>query len=473
MRRVDVVLPDTMTRYTLDTSTHVIADGDDGLRVLGGSPLRLFRLSAAGRAVFRSLEAGAVVAESPMVDRLVDAGAIHPVPPHPSTRFSSTDVTVVIPAHHVPPGGLDDIVARCEGTAGIVVVDDASDPPISTPNVPGASDLRMIRLDRNGGPAAARNAGVERAQTLLVAFVDADVELAPGWLAGLLGHFDDDRVGLVAPRVAGGASTSKGDRRVARYERDHSPLDLGGAPGRIAVGTRVSYVPAAALVVRAAAWESIGGFDESLRCGEDVDLVWRLGAAGWRCRYDPSVTVHHRPRPSWCRLAAQRMAYGASAGPLAHRHGSAVAPVRTSGWSLGVWVLVALGRPVAALALATATSVALVGKLPGVPARVAVRLAGSGHLYAGRSFAEAARRAWWPLLALATIRSRRARWATVAAALPALVDGGPWRVFDDAAYCVGLWRGALTNRTVTPLLPVLSSWPGRRTPSAPGVDDER
>ena len=53
--------------------------------------------------------------------------------------------------------------------------------------------------------------------------------------------------------------------------------------------TRVAYVPTAALLVRRAALGD--GFDESLRNGEDVDLVWRLIEAGWRVRYEPAVQV--------------------------------------------------------------------------------------------------------------------------------------------------------------------------------------
>ena len=78
---------------------------------------------------------------------------------------------------------------------------------------------------------------------------------------------------------------------VARYDAEHSPLDLGPEPARVRAGTRVSYVPAAAIVCRVDAIREIGGFDEALRFGEDVDLVWRLDAAGWRCRYEPVATV--------------------------------------------------------------------------------------------------------------------------------------------------------------------------------------
>ena len=51
---------------------------------------------------------------------------------------------------------------------------------------------------------------------------------------------------------------------------------------------------------------------------------------------------------------------------------------------------------------------------------------------------------------------------TLAALVPALVDGGGARLLDDAAYAAGVWRGMVRWRTLRPLLPELVSWPGRR-----------
>ena len=49
--------------------------------VIGGSPLRLFRLTAAGQAVADALERGDPLPanHAALTDRLVDGGAIHPV----------------------------------------------------------------------------------------------------------------------------------------------------------------------------------------------------------------------------------------------------------------------------------------------------------------------------------------------------------------------------------------------------------
>ncbi len=303
-----------------------------------------------------------------------------------------------------------------------------------------------------------------------MAFVDTDVELDKDWLQPLLRHFTDPRVALVAPRVV----SSESRAALAEYESARSPLDLGDQPGRIAAGTRISYVPAAAILVRTDALRAIGGFDESLRTGEDVDMVWRLVAAGNRCRYEPASTVHHRPRSSVCGWLRQRVAYGRSAPALERKHHGAVAPLRMSGWSAAVWALVFVRRPVAAVAVAGGTIVALRRKIPDLPPAESIRLVGLGHLYAGRQLASAITRVWWPVAALTALVSRRARLPLLGAALvPPLLDWierrGPLdparyvalHLADDVAYGTGVWIGAADLGTFGALAPTFTNWPGR------------
>lgn len=441
----------TTRRFRLD------ADVQRYPRVLvGGSPHSVFRLTDAGDRVVDRIEAGEPVEGSALVDALLDGGAIHPaVAPaaddhHEPPRFGVGDVTIVVPTLG-QPGPLPNGVRT-------IVVDDGSDPPV---------DGATIRRDVTGGPAAARNTGLAAVETPLVAFVDADVRAADGWLDRLLPHFDDDRVALVAPRVV----TAGGQTRLARHEAIAGPLDLGTDPGRVRSGTKIGYVPSAALVCRTDRLRSIGGFDEGLRFGEDVDLVWRLDEAGWRCRYEPASVVEHDPRPTWAAWVRQRIDYGSSAAPLALRHHSALAPLRTNGWSLAAWTLPLLGnrrRPaVIGLAaggiVATGSALALVPKLPDVPAREAVRFALRGHRGAGANLAHAVRRTYWPLLAVASIVSPAARRALT---LSAVAARSPVRLADDLAYSVGVWRGMVRHRTAEPLRPVVAAWPPRRRRAA-------
>lgn len=437
----------------------------DGRVVVAGSPLRLFRLTEGGAAVARTVEAGEPVTDlqARFLDRFVEAGALHPE--YPTAPFTAADVTVIVPALHTVP----DVVALCAGgVAGVVVVDDGSSPPLALPDgVPG--NVRLVRLDANAGPGAARTAGLAEVSTPLVAFVDTDVEVPPHWLDALLPHFCDQRVALVAPRVAG----CGGDTPLAQHDRRHSPLDLGDEPARVGPGTRVSYVPSAALLARTDALRAIGGFDAAMRTGEDVDLVWRLVEDGHRVRYEPSSVVHHRPRPSLASMLRQRRGYGRSAGPLAARHPGALAPVRMSAWSLAVWALVLARRPWSALAVALGTLGVFTRRVRDLPPAEAARLVLGGHVSAGRQLAEATVRVWWPVAVLLAVASRRARLPLLAAVVapaattavrrrsPAPITDLPLQVLAEGAYAVGVWEGALATREPGPLLPVITKWPRR------------
>lgn len=451
-----------MTRFRLDPTWR---RPGDGRVVLAGSPLRLFRLSQGGAHVISQVEQGTqpdTAAVRDFLDRFVAAGALHPL--HDTSPFSIDDVTVVMPFHERDAAA----AASVRPPSGVrsVLVDDAS--PVAVPSMDERFDAQVVLRASNGGPGAARNTGLRGVGTPLVAFVDSDVVLPAdphAWLEPLLTHFADPKVALVAPRVA----SVEGEGSVARYEITHSPLDLGDAPARVEPGSRVSYVPAAVIVCRTDVVRDLGGFDEGLRYGEDVDLVWRLVAAGHRARYEPSVVVGHRPRSGWRELWRQRVGYGSSAAPLAARHHGVLAPVRMSGWSLLVWLLVAARRPVLALGVVAGTVVALQRRLHAVPRVESARLVLGGHLAAGRQLAAAIRRVWWPLAVLAAIVFRRARPVVVTAMLaPAVVEAVAARrlpddaaaaLTDDLAYGAGVWRGVWATGEVGALLPALTTWP--------------
>jgi mycofactocin system glycosyltransferase len=412
------------TRFTLDASWQRF-----GSVVIAGSPLTIFRLTTAGGEIVGRIERGERVARSRMTRRMSNAGAIHPVPEQ--VRGPSHDPDIEL-------GRVTVVTPQLGGTPrhdGRITVDDGSCPPLD-----GAS----VRLAHNRGPAAARNAAHPLVHTEFVAFVDADVTLGPDgdeWLRRLMPHFADPEVGLVAPRVRGEPGTS---------------LDMGDLPARVRAGTRVSYVPTAAVVVRVDALDDVGWFDDSLRLGEDVDLVWRLDEAGWSCRYEPGATVWHEPRAGLRARLGRQVDYGTSAAPLALRHPGRLAPVRINGWTAAAWVLAAAGREIIASALALASAAALPRRLPGVPPAAAVRLALAGHLGASQQIAAAMRRVWWPLVAVAALGSRRARWIALAS-----FAASPATALRDLAYGAGVWRGMLRHRTIAPIVPAISAWPGR------------
>jgi mycofactocin system glycosyltransferase len=461
---------------------HVTADSSlqrlqRGQVLIGGSPLRVVRVSDRGAQVVDQLLAGDAVPQGGgterLVRRLLDGGLLQPAPQ--SGPFTTDDVTVIVPVH----GQLESTLLDAIGPVRrILVVDDASAEPVVVPTRTGWEvPVECIRRATNGGPASARNTGLASATTPLVAFVDADCIPLHGWLEPLLVQFADPEVAAVAPRIVAAEPIGAPDHPLlSRYEQIRASLDRGPQPGRVRARTRVPYVPSAALVCRVDAARQLDGFDESMRIGEDVDFVWRLDEAGHTVRYDPDTTVAHRHRTTPWAWARRRFDYGTSAGPLARRHPGALVPVEASGWSVAAWALLGMGHPLAAGAVVGGSATLLGKKLDGLdhPLPVAVRLAGRGHLGAGRLLAQSLVRPWWPvtLLVAFVIPWRRLRLLLLGASLaPAVVD---WirerpdldpvpyvalRLADDVAYGTGVWVGSVRARTLEPLLPDLTSWP--------------
>ena len=107
-----------------------------------------------------------------------------------------------------------------------------------------------------------------------------------------------------------------------------------------------------------------------MRVGEDVDLVWRLVAAGHRVRYDPNFHAHHDARgvlPAW---VGRKFLYGTGGAALAARHPeNVVTAVLTP--TMGIAALAILARSrwsVPVVLVATARSVQVLRQaLPDVP----------------------------------------------------------------------------------------------------------
>jgi mycofactocin system glycosyltransferase len=451
---------------------------------LGGSPLRLFRLTERGDRLLNALvESGIWVpvgeSELALADRLSEAGGVHPAPWRADAHgrdvhdrdvhgrdVHGREVTVVIPVRDDIPGLaalLGDLSVSTSDAERrkIVVVDDGSRDPAGVTALVAANRATLVRHERSRGPAAARNSGLEVVDTPLVAFVDADIRAPVGWLEPLLAHLADPRVVAVAPRVRNAA----GHGILARYDQDRGPLDMGAGPALVRPRSRVGYVPSAALVVRTAKARALGGFDEQLRFGEDVDFVWRLGETGGAVRYEPAAEVTHRPRSSISEWLRQRIDYGSSAAELNRRHPGAVAPLVVSPWSAAVWAAIALGHPVLGVGMAAGSAVALARKLTALEPRRAAVLALRGHLGAGEQIARALVRPWWPLTLGAAMVSRRARRVMAAAVVIHLVTtpGRPHvrvlALVDDMAYSVGVSKGVLRAGNPGALMPAFPRWP--------------
>ncbi|SOC51915.1 mycofactocin system glycosyltransferase [Blastococcus aggregatus] len=443
---------------------------DGGTTLLGGAPLRLLRLAPRARTLLAGdrlvVRDGATAA---LAARLLDAGLAHPdlAPAADAPATRARDVTVVIPVKDRPVG-LARLLAALRSdpaTAGlpVVVVDDGSAAPVRTDDA-----VVVVRHGTARGPAAARNAGLRAVRTPFVAFLDSDCVPRPGWLAALLPHLADPRLALVAPRIV----ALSGEGWLSGYEAVDGALDMGRQAAPVRPLTAVSYVPSAALLGRTAALAG-AGFDETMRVAEDVDLVWRLTAAGWRVRYDPAAEVAHEHPTGTAEWLRRRAFYGTGAALLAARHDGLVSPlVVAPDVAAAVGLAAAGGRRGRAVAvgLLAVRAVRLSRRLarPGErpPLGLATVLTVRATGVSARAMARAVTRHHWPLAVAAGVLSRPARGRLLGLAvaegllawLPHRHEVGPVRHLaarrlDDLAYGAGLWAGAARVRSAAALLP--------------------
>ena len=297
----------------------------------------------------------------------------------------------------------------------------------------------------------------ERTSGAFVAFVDSDVTVPPGSLERLLAHFADPLVAISAPRRCYPAKPDHAGW-IAGYENRHSALDLGAVPGNVGPGRRVPYVISAAMVARRTAIGS--GFVEALKIGEDVDLGWRVSAAGWRVVWptperSSCATIESDSGP----LLRKRWAYGRSIGPLAQRHPGTLAPLRASRLTIATIAVAISGRPAPATALLLTRAMRLHRHLRG-DLILTARMTGIDVWYTSLGAARAARRSWLPALLLAASSSRRARRILLFAVLLRLVEDDhlhprylPLALLDDFIAALALWSACAALRIVDPLLP--------------------
>lgn len=202
---------------------------------------------------------------------------------------------------------LDSLELAAPECTEVLVVDNASEDE-SLDAAVDRSGVRVERLERNLGFAAAANAGIRLSEAEAILLLNPDVEVIGESLRGLR----DALSARSETAIVCGALLDENRVSQARFQLRSLPTlasvlsdslfidELVGfqkaSPAEEPSAGRVEQPAAAYWLLRKAAWRDLGGFDERFVPAwfEDVDFCKRLTAAGWGIEYLPEFPATHR-----------------------------------------------------------------------------------------------------------------------------------------------------------------------------------
>lgn len=203
----------------------------------------------------------------------------------------------------------------------IIVVDNASVDSSTREAVGQFADVRYV-FEPKAGLNFARNAALNAATGDLLAYLDDDVVVDRGWLAGLADAWRSRPdaggfTGLVLPFrldteaqviFEGGGGFGRGFRRIEYRDRLHgNPLHPVGA-GILGAGCNMAFDRRLLI--------ELGGFDEALDTGAplpgggDLDIFYRVLRSGRPMVYEPGYAVYHEHRETIAQLRRQYWSWG-------------------------------------------------------------------------------------------------------------------------------------------------------------------
>lgn len=184
-------------------------------------------------------------------------------------------VSIVLPTYnraHMIKAAIDSVLAQTYTNFELIIIDDGSTDETEQ-MIAGYQDERIhyYKLEQNGGQAKARNYGIAKARYDLIAFEDSDDIWHPMKLEKQMKALSEvkDKVGMVYHKL--------------KYEiEDYGTLILPKGENEKRSGDIFAQllwdnmIGMPTLLVRKCCIEDVGGFDESLECLEDYDLVLRI-----------------------------------------------------------------------------------------------------------------------------------------------------------------------------------------------------
>jgi glycosyltransferase involved in cell wall biosynthesis len=209
-----------------------------------------------------------------------------------------TEVDVVIPVYNGArflAAAIESVLAQTLPPRRLIVVDDGScdeSAQIARRYACGAVELVVVQKP-NGGLSSARNAGIARCRSELVALLDADDVWAPHKLARQVARFAESELSDLGVIYCSYDDIDEHGQPLLNFPSMPLTRGLRGRIRRRLFRGNLVAGSGSAVLVRRACLERVGGFDERLPSSEDWEMWLRL-AEHYAFDYVDEVLVHLR-----------------------------------------------------------------------------------------------------------------------------------------------------------------------------------
>lgn len=219
-------------------------------------------------------------------------------------------VSVIVPCHNSEKTigkTLESLINQSFKDFELLVVDDASTD--NSLKVIKALGVRALALEKNMGVSFARNRGSEAASGNLLLFLDADCWAESNWVKRMVDGLTEEGVEVIA-----------GNIRIPNSTVFANAVAELGFPGganagfenmwRVSANGFTNHVSSCNFGIKRPVLDSVNGFDESLRRGQDAYLSFALSQNRARIKYCSEAVVFHEPTVSFERFVRNNVMRG-------------------------------------------------------------------------------------------------------------------------------------------------------------------
>jgi len=199
-----------------------------------------------------------------------------------SLEMEKSDIIdIIIPAHNeeLYLGGLLGRLKDYGFPSNCITVVDVCSKD-KTKEIAVSHGVNIVSLSAKACPSVARNIGVKATDREVLVFLDADILVTASWVEYL-------------GKLSIGQSSIYGDT----YNLSLNPGWIERYWFTELLDRKKSYINGGNLLMSRSVFEKIGGFDETLETGEDVDFSEKARKLGIEIQFEKDLYVHHEGNP--------------------------------------------------------------------------------------------------------------------------------------------------------------------------------